>query len=77
MSAPDGELQLKEEIARDRAEQHRESKRMDVSKGRAKFVKVWVYPQVYSGDIHNGYWMYLQVGREDVSIKSLIDQLED
>ena len=70
-SAPDGEKQL---IAAIEADRRARAEYRDLSLGRPKLVKVRAYRHIQGGDIVDGHWIYLQVGREQLKLKDLVGE---
>lgn len=67
-SVPEAENVLAEEINKNR----QQSVITDVLTGRPKLIKVRSYRRIEGGDIHDDHWIFLQVGRENLSYRDLI-----
>ncbi len=68
---PDGELQLGPKIVRDMKESRTSAQALN--KGRPIYIEVYSYPQMLeSGDIWTGGPLLINLGREDISLDSLI-----
>jgi hypothetical protein len=70
LSAPDGEKQLEKIIE---ADKRQDGVDRDAFAGRPRFLKVRSYKQIYNGDIHSEHWIFVQVGRENLSIEDLVE----
>ncbi len=68
---PDGELQLGPKIVRDMKESRTSAQALN--KGRPIYIEAYSYPQMLeSGDIWTGGPLLINLGREDISLDSLI-----
>ena len=67
-SVPEAENVLAEEIQKNR----KQSDIRDVLTGRPKLIRVRSYRRIEGGDIHDDHWIFLQIGRENLSYKDLI-----
>lgn len=72
LTAPDGVKQLSKAIEEDRLKESQTYQ--DVYVGRPKFIKIRAYTRVEGGHIFEDHWIHLQIGRENLKIKELIER---